>query len=45
MVYLPLDKLVEQRGQQRGAVDTPPTLRMEDGSPIEAEDPRARKER
>jgi modulator of FtsH protease HflK len=45
MVYLPLDKLVEQRSQQRGAVDTPPTLRMEDGSPIEAEDPRARKER
>jgi modulator of FtsH protease HflK len=45
MVYLPLDKLVEQRSQQRGAVDTPPTLRMEDGSPIESEDPRARKER
>ena len=45
MVYLPLDKLVEQRSQQRGAADTPPTLRMEDGSPIESEDPRARKER
>jgi modulator of FtsH protease HflK len=45
MLYLPLDKLIEQRGQPRGAVETPPTLRMEDGSPIESEDPRARKER
>ncbi len=45
MVYLPLDKLIEQHGRQRGAVETPPTLRMEDGSPIESDDPRARKER
>ena len=45
MIYLPLDKLLEQRGQSRGAVDTPPTIRLEDGSEIDAEDPRARKER
>jgi membrane protease subunit HflK len=45
MVYLPLDKLLEQRGGPRGAVDTPPTVRMDDGSDVEAEDPRARKER
>jgi membrane protease subunit HflK len=45
LVYLPLDKLIEQRGAQRGIVDTPPTIRMDDGSPIEAEDPRARTER
>jgi membrane protease subunit HflK len=45
LVYLPLDKLLEQRGAQRGIVDTPPTIRMDDGSPIEAEDPRARPER
>jgi modulator of FtsH protease HflK len=45
MIYLPLDKLIEQRGQQRSLTDTPPTIRMDDGSPIEAEDPRARKER
>ncbi len=45
VVYLPLDKLVERRDPQRGTTDTPPTLRMEDGSPIESDDPRARKER
>jgi membrane protease subunit HflK len=45
LVYLPLDKLMEQRGAQRGIVDTPPTIRMDDGSPIEAEDPRGRTER
>ena len=45
MVYLPLDKLLEQRGGARGAADTPPTVRMDDGSDVEAEDPRARKER
>jgi membrane protease subunit HflK len=44
MLYLPLDKLLEQR-LPRGVVDTPPTIRMEDGSAIDAEDPRARKER
>jgi membrane protease subunit HflK len=44
MVYLPLDKLLEQR-VPRGVVDTPPTIRMEDGTSIDAEDPRARKER
>lgn len=45
MIYLPLDKLFEQRGLARGAVETPPTIRLEDGSAVEAEDPRARKER
>jgi hypothetical protein len=45
MVYLPLDKLLEQRGGARGGADTPPTVRMDDGSDAEAEDPRARKER
>jgi membrane protease subunit HflK len=45
MIYLPIDKLLEQRGAARGAVDTPPTIRLEDGSELEAEDPRARKER
>jgi membrane protease subunit HflK len=44
LVYLPLDKLIEQRSP-RAVADTPPTIRMEDGSAIEAEDPRARKER
>jgi membrane protease subunit HflK len=44
MIYLPLDKLLEQRGQ-RGVVETPPTIRLEDGSEVDAEDPRARKER
>jgi modulator of FtsH protease HflK len=44
MIYLPIDKLVEQRGA-RGAADTPPTIRLEDGTELEAEDPRARKER
>src|SRR5262245_18177707 len=31
MVYLPLDKLLEQRGGARGA-DTPPTIRLDDGT-------------
>jgi membrane protease subunit HflK len=44
LVYLPLDKLIEQRSP-RAVADTPPTIRMEDGSAIDAEDPRARKER
>jgi hypothetical protein len=45
MIYLPLDKLLEQRGPQRSSTDTPPTIRMEDGSEVDAEDPRSRKER
>ncbi|HKX98380.1 MAG TPA: FtsH protease activity modulator HflK [Steroidobacteraceae bacterium] len=45
MVYLPLDKLLEQRNPQRNLADTPPTIRMDDGSPIEPEDTRERKER
>jgi modulator of FtsH protease HflK len=45
MIYLPLDKLMEQRGLSRPAVETPPTIRLEDGSAVEAEDPRARRER
>jgi membrane protease subunit HflK len=45
MVYLPLDKLLEQRSLQRPAVETPPTIRLEDGSAVDAEDPRARRER
>jgi len=45
MIYLPLDKLFEQRGLARPTVETPPTIRLEDGSAVEAEDPRARKER
>ena len=45
MIYLPIDKLIEQRSPARGATDTPPTIRLEDGSELEAEDPRARRER
>jgi membrane protease subunit HflK len=45
MIYLPLDKLLEQRSPQRSSADTPPTIRMEDGSEVGAEDPRSRKER
>jgi membrane protease subunit HflK len=45
MIYLPLDKLLEQRSPQRSSTDTPPTIRMEDGSEVDAEDPRSRKER
>jgi modulator of FtsH protease HflK len=45
MVYLPLDKLLEQRSPARGTGDTPPAVRMDDGSDVEAEDPRARKDR
>lgn len=44
MIYLPLDKLLEQRSQ-RAIAETPPTIRLEDGSEVDAEDPRARKER
>jgi membrane protease subunit HflK len=44
MIYLPIDKLLEQRGGSR-AVDTPPTLRLDDGSEVEADDSRARQER
>ncbi len=45
MIYVPLDKLIEQRSSGRTSGDTPPTIRMEDGSPVEADDPRARKQR
>jgi membrane protease subunit HflK len=45
MIYLPLDKLIEQRTQPRGAAETPPTIRLEDGTTVEADDPRARRER
>jgi len=45
MVYLPLDRLLEQRSRTRQAVETPPTIRLEDGSPVEAADPRARRDR
>jgi membrane protease subunit HflK len=45
MIYLPLDKLFEQRSLARPAAEMPPTIRLEDGSAVDAEDPRARKER
>jgi len=45
MIYVPLDKLLEQRGLQRQPVETPPTIRLEDGTSVEAPDPRARKDR
>ncbi len=45
MIYLPLDKLLEQRGKSRGSAEPPPTIRLEDGSEIEAEDPRVQRER
>jgi len=46
MIYLPLDKLMEQRGIARPpAVETPPMIRNEDGTPVDAADPRARRER
>jgi membrane protease subunit HflK len=45
MIYLPLDKLLEQRSAARGAADTPPAARPEDGTDVDADDPRARKER
>ena len=44
MVYLPLDKLLEQRAAPRPA-ETPPTIRHQDGSEVDAADPRARRER
>jgi len=45
MIYLPIDKLMELRSPARGPSDTPPTIRLDDGSELEAADPRARKER
>lgn len=45
MIYLPLDKLLEQRGLPRPATETPPMIRLEDGSSVEAQDPRARRDR
>jgi membrane protease subunit HflK len=45
MIYLPIDKLLELRSPTRNLADTPPTIKLEDGSEIEAEDPRARRER
>jgi membrane protease subunit HflK len=45
MIYLPIDKLMELRSPARNPTDTPPTIRMDDGSEMEAEDPRARRER
>lgn len=45
MIYLPLDKLLEQRGQLRTAAEPPPTIRLEDGSSVEAPDPRVRRDR
>jgi membrane protease subunit HflK len=45
MIYLPIDKLLELRSPPRNAADTPPTIKLEDGSELEAEDPRARRER
>ncbi len=45
MIYLPIDKLMELRSPSRNPTDTPPTIRLDDGSELEAEDPRARRER
>ena len=45
MIYLPIDKLMELRSPPRNPTDTPPTIRLDDGSELEAEDPRARRER
>lgn len=45
MIYLPIDKLMELRSPLRKPTDTPPTIRLDDGSELEAEDPRARRER
>ncbi len=45
MIYLPLDKLLEQRGLLRQPIETPPTIRLEDGNSVEAPDPRTRKDR
>jgi membrane protease subunit HflK len=45
MIYLPIDKLMELRSPSRNLADTPPTIKLEDGSEIQAEDPRARRER
>jgi membrane protease subunit HflK len=43
MIYLPLDRLLEGRGQ-RAVVETPPTIRLEDGTEVGAEEPRGREE-
>jgi len=45
MIYLPLDKLLEQRSLPRPPVETPPMIRNEDGTPVDSTDPRARRER
>jgi membrane protease subunit HflK len=45
MIYLPIDKLIELRSPSRNPTDTPPTIRLDDGSELEAEDPRTRRER
>lgn len=46
MVYLPLDKLLEQRTSQRPAgAEPPPAVRAEEGVTVEAADPRTRRER
>jgi membrane protease subunit HflK len=45
MIYLPIDKLMELRSPARNPTDTPPTIRLDDGSALESEDPRARRER
>jgi membrane protease subunit HflK len=45
MIYLPIDKLMELRSPARNPTDTPPTIRLDDGSEFDAEDPRARRER
>ncbi len=45
LVYLPLDKLLEQRGQPRVTVEQPQPLRPEDASGQAVDDARARRER
>ena len=45
LVYLPLDKLLEQRLPSRTGADAPPTIRLEDGSEVDAANPRARESR
>jgi len=44
MIYLPLDKLLEQRGQ-RAVIETPPTISLQYGSQQDAQQPRARNAR
>lgn len=43
MIYLPLDRLLEGRGQ-RAVVEAPPTIRLEDGTEVGAEEPRGREQ-